>query len=79
MSIEYHNRADQITKYGLASVIWTFTSRTLSVERSSSAAVYESLMTGSDDAIQSSRIIEGFTVPSMKKLVSGYFILNPHK
>ena len=79
MSIEYHNREDQITKYWIGIRDLDVHSRTLSVDglhlRQYTVESYDRIRI---DAIQSSRIIEGSYCPVNEKLVQDIY-LNPHK
>lgn len=79
LSIEYHNREDQITKYWIGIRDLDIRSRTLKVD-GLHLGMYtvESYDRIRIDSIQSSRIIEGSYCPVNAELVRDIY-LNPHK
>ena len=79
MSIEYHNREDQITKYWIGIRNLDVRSRTLSVDGLHLGKyTVESYDRIRIDAILSSQIIEGSYCPVNEELVRDIY-LNPHK
>lgn len=79
LSIEYHNREDQITKYWIGIRDLDIRGRTLAVDGlhlgKYSVESYDRIRI---DAIQSSRVIEGSYCPVNESLVQDIY-LNPHK
>lgn len=79
LSIEYHNREDQITKYWIGIRDLDIRSRTLKVDGLHLGQyTVESYDRIRIDSIQSSRIIEGSYCPVNEELVRDIY-LNPHK
>ena len=79
LSIEYHNREDQITKYWIGIRDLDIHSRTLKVDGLHLGRyTVESYDRIRIDSIQSSRIIEGSYCPVNEELVRDIY-LNPHK
>lgn len=79
LSIEYHNREDQITKYWIGIRDLDIRSRTLAVDGlhlgQYTVESYDRIRL---DSIQSSKVIEGSYCPVNEKLVQDIY-LNPHK